>query len=116
MNRLDDNWDSCRNSRGGSGGSRTIKPWPVLWQNIVYRSLGGRRTSRCYPIFLADTLDGIGRLERGVEIGAMTAVRQGTKVSQGAMIGMGSVIRKDPPANTLVVGNPPKTLRKLMEF
>ncbi|TDB02880.1 acetyltransferase [Halomonas marinisediminis] len=55
-------------------------------------------------------------IEHGVEIGAMTAVQQGVKVSQGAMIGMGSVIRKNLPANTLVVGNPPKTLRKLKEF
>ena len=49
----------------------------------------------------------------GVEIGTSAAIRQGISLANGCGIGMGSIVVKDVPANTLVVGNPAKPLREL---
>ena len=55
-------------------------------------------------------------LEEGVEIGTGAAIRQGTRVGKGAMIGMGSVVTRDVPPNTCVIGNPARFLKELPPF
>ena len=53
------------------------------------------------------------QIHDGVEIGTGACIREGVTLGAGCMIGMGSVVIKDVPANTLVVGNPAKSLREL---
>lgn len=55
-------------------------------------------------------------VEDGVEIGTGALVRQGVRLGKGAMVGMGAVVLSDVPANSCVVGNPARLLRKLPEF
>jgi acetyltransferase-like isoleucine patch superfamily enzyme len=50
---------------------------------------------------------------QGVDIGTSAAIRQGLSLANGCGVGMGSVVIKDVPANTLVVGNPARPLREL---
>lgn len=49
-------------------------------------------------------------LRKGCSIGANTTLLAGIKVGENAMIGAGSVVTKDVPANTVWFGNP-ATLR-----
>lgn len=55
-------------------------------------------------------------LENGVEIGTAAALRQGVHVAEGAMVGMGSVLTKDVPANTIFLGNPAREFKSLPPF
>ena len=55
------------------------------------------------------------RIEIGcnVWIGSNTVILPGVKVSDGAIIGAGSVVTKDVPKNTIVVGNPAKVIKHI---
>lgn len=55
-------------------------------------------------------------LEDCVEIGTGAVVRQGLRLNKGAMLGMGGVLTKDIPANTIFAGNPAKKLKELPEI
>lgn len=46
------------------------------------------------------------RVERGASIGANATIVCGVTIGREAMVGAGSVVTKDVPANALVVGNP----------
>jgi len=48
-------------------------------------------------------------------IGANATIVCGVKIGEGAMVGAGSVVIHDVPANTLVVGNPAEVVRLLEE-
>ena len=50
------------------------------------------------------------RVARGVTIGANATIGPGLTLSEFAMIGMGSVVTRDVPPHTLVVGNPAKSI------
>ena len=52
-------------------------------------------------------------IERGVWIGAGAIVLPGVTVGENAVIGAGSVVTHDVPANTVVAGNPAKVIRKI---
>lgn len=51
------------------------------------------------------------KVKDNVWIGAGVSVLPGVTVGEGATIGAGSVVVKDVPANTLVVGNPARVVR-----
>jgi bifunctional UDP-N-acetylglucosamine pyrophosphorylase/glucosamine-1-phosphate N-acetyltransferase len=48
----------------------------------------------------------------GVKIGSDTMLIAPVRVGKGAVTGAGSVVTKDVPADTVVVGNPARQLRK----
>ncbi|RMF77382.1 MAG: N-acetyltransferase [Chloroflexi bacterium] len=50
------------------------------------------------------------RVEEGAAIGANSTIVCGVTIGRWAMIGAGSVVTKDVPAYTLVVGNPARQL------
>ncbi len=52
-------------------------------------------------------------VKKGASIGAGAIIICGVTIGAGAMVGAGSVVTKDVPANTLVVGNPAKTVGKV---
>ena len=55
------------------------------------------------------------RIERGVWIGAGAIVLPGVRVGENAVIGAGSVVTHDVPANVVVAGNPAKVIRRIAE-
>ncbi|MDP7509219.1 MAG: N-acetyltransferase, partial [Acidimicrobiales bacterium] len=55
------------------------------------------------------------RVHDSASIGANVTIVCGVEIGKGAMVGAGSVVIHDVPANTLVVGNPAKVVRLLDE-
>jgi acetyltransferase-like isoleucine patch superfamily enzyme len=51
-------------------------------------------------------------VKRGASIGSGTVLLCGITVGQNAMIGAGSVVTRDVPPDTTVVGNPAKVVKK----
>lgn len=54
-------------------------------------------------------------IEDDVWIGGNTVINPGITIHKGAVIGSGSVVNKDIPANALAVGNPIRIIRILKE-
>jgi len=54
-------------------------------------------------------------IEKGVSIGSSTTLLCGITVGENAIVGAGTVVTKDVPANTVVAGNPARVLRKIEE-
>lgn len=52
-------------------------------------------------------------VKRRASIGTSTTILCGVTIGENAIIGAGSVVTKDVPANTVVAGNPAKILRKI---
>lgn len=52
-------------------------------------------------------------VEDTVEIGTTASIKQGLKLFEGSLLGMGAVLLKDLPKNEVYVGNPAKFLKKL---
>ena len=54
-------------------------------------------------------------VRKGASIGSSATLMSGITIGENAMVGAGSVVTKDVPANTTVAGNPAKILRKNSE-
>ena len=54
-------------------------------------------------------------IENNVWIGANTVIVSGVTIGENAVIGAGSVVTKDIPANVVAVGNPCRVLREIGE-
>jgi acetyltransferase-like isoleucine patch superfamily enzyme len=54
-------------------------------------------------------------IKRGASIGSGTTLLGGITIGENAVIGAGSVVTKDVPANTIVAGNPAKVLKRPAE-
>jgi acetyltransferase-like isoleucine patch superfamily enzyme len=52
-------------------------------------------------------------VKRGASIGSSATLLSGITVGENAIVGAGSVVTKDVPANTIVVGNPARILREV---
>jgi hypothetical protein len=52
-------------------------------------------------------------IEDNVDIGAGAIILPGVRIGKGSMVGAGSVVTKDVPPGTIVVGNPAKFLKSL---
>jgi acetyltransferase-like isoleucine patch superfamily enzyme len=52
-------------------------------------------------------------VKRGASIGSGATILAKVTIGENAIIGAGSVVTKDVPANTIVAGNPAKILRPL---
>lgn len=51
-------------------------------------------------------------IRKGASIGSSATLLCGITVGEGAIIGAGSIVTRDVPANAIVAGNPAKILRK----
>jgi acetyltransferase-like isoleucine patch superfamily enzyme len=54
-------------------------------------------------------------VKRGASIGSSATLLSGITVGENAIIGAGSVVTKDVPANTIVAGNPARILRGIID-
>ena len=55
------------------------------------------------------------RVKRGASIGSGATLLCGVTVGERAVVGAGSVVTKDVPANSVVAGNPARVMRKLTD-
>ena len=55
------------------------------------------------------------KIGKNVFIGARSIIMKGVTIEDGAVVGAGSVVTKDVPANTIVAGNPAIIVRKIEE-
>lgn len=53
------------------------------------------------------------RVQKGASIGSSVTLLAGITVGANAIVGAGSVVTKDVPANAIVAGNPAKVIRML---
>ena len=100
------------------GNNVTIKSGVQIWDGIEIQDnvfIGPNVTftndlkprSKCYPEDFLRT-----KVCQGASIGANATILPGITIGEGAMVGAGSVVVKDVPANTTVVGNPAKEINK----
>ncbi|MBY0574142.1 MAG: isomerase, partial [Undibacterium sp.] len=54
-------------------------------------------------------------VQTGASIGANATILPGIIIGKNAMIGAGSVVTKDVPNNALVLGNPARLIRYLID-
>jgi acetyltransferase-like isoleucine patch superfamily enzyme len=52
-------------------------------------------------------------VKKGASIGSGATILSGISIGESAIVGAGSVVTKDVPANTIVAGNPAKLLRHI---
>lgn len=101
------------------GNNVTVKSGVQLWDGVVVEDnvfIGPNATftndlfprSKVYPDKFSKTI-----LKKGCSIGANATILAGTTIGENALVGAGSVVTKDVPANTVVVGNPAKILKTL---
>lgn len=98
------------------GDNVTIKCGVQLWDGVTIEDnvfLGPNVTfandkhprSKVYPdAFMRTTV------KKGASIGANATILPGVTIGEGAMVGAGSVVTKDVIPNSIVVGNPAKTI------
>jgi acetyltransferase-like isoleucine patch superfamily enzyme len=55
------------------------------------------------------------RIRKGASIGSSATLLCGVTVGENAIVGAGSVVTKDVPADTIVAGNPARILKKTTE-
>ena len=53
------------------------------------------------------------RVRRGASIGTSSTILCGVVIGENAIVGAGSVVTRDVPANSVVAGNPARILRKV---
>ena len=101
------------------GDNVTIKSGVQVWDGITIEDdvFVGPNVTFCndkYPKSKNPNwrLQGI-TVRKGASIGANATILPGVKIGEGAMVGAGSVVTKDVPPFTTVVGNPAKTLNKV---
>lgn len=54
-------------------------------------------------------------VKKGASIGSGSTILSNVVIGEKAIVGAGSVVTKDVPANTIVAGNPAKTLRRVTD-
>jgi acetyltransferase-like isoleucine patch superfamily enzyme len=52
-------------------------------------------------------------VKKGASVGSGATILSKVTIGENAIVGAGSVVTKDVPSNTIVAGNPARTLRKL---
>lgn len=96
------------------GDNVTIKPGVQIWDGVTLEDnvfIGPNVTftndlvprSKQYPEAFAKTL-----VKKGASIGANATIVAGNTIGEYALIGAGSVVTKEVPANTVWFGNPAK--------
>ncbi len=85
----------------------------VTIEDEVFVGQGTKFTNDKYPRAVNDSFKPLKTLiKKGAGIGANCVIMQVT-IGENSMVGAGSVVTKDVPANTLVLGSPAKEIKKL---
>lgn len=121
--RIGDNCNICANvfieNDVFIGNNVTVKCGVQLWNGVAVEDdvfIGPNVSftndlfprSKQYPQKFEKTI-----IKKGASIGANSTILAGITIGENAMIGAGSVVTKDVPANTLWYGNPAEFIRNL---
>jgi acetyltransferase-like isoleucine patch superfamily enzyme len=85
-------------------GSVYIPPLTVIGNN-VFIAPGATFTNDPYP--MSPKMIGV-IVEDGAIIAARAVIKPGVTIGKNAVVGMGAVVTKDVPSETVVIGNPAK--------
>ena len=85
-------------------GSVYIPPLTVIGNN-VFIAPGATFTNDPYP--MSPKMIGV-TVEDGAIIAARAVIKPGVTIGKNAVVGMGAVVTKDVPSETVVIGNPAK--------
>ncbi|NVK50388.1 MAG: N-acetyltransferase [Cyclobacteriaceae bacterium] len=99
----------------------TVKSGVFLWDGLTIEDdvfIGPNVTftndkyprSKQYPEEFQRTV-----IKKGASIGAASVILGGCTIGENSMIGAGSLVTRDVPPNTLVMGRPARVIRKLVE-
>jgi len=103
------------------GNNVTVKSGVQLWDGVTLEDnvfVGPNVTftndlfprSKVYPEKFAKTL-----IKKGASIGANSTIIAGNTIGENALVGAGSVVTHDIPANEIWYGNPARFIRKIGE-
>ena len=100
------------------GNNVTIKNGVFLWDGIIIEDnvqIGPNVTftNDKYPRAKQSFTLQKTRINKNASIGAASVILGGVTIGESAMIGAGSTVTKDIPANELWVGSPAKFIRKI---
>ena len=100
------------------GNNVTIKTGVYLWEGIeiednVFIGPNATFVNDKYPRSKQDFVLQKTKIKKGASVGAGSTILGGITIGENAMIGAGSVVTKNIPANELWVGNPAKFVRKI---
>ncbi len=100
------------------GKNVTVKCGVYLWDGLrvednVFIGPNATFTNDLFPKANVDTYDMLyTTIKTGASIGANATILCGITIGENALIGAGSVVTKDIPANEVWAGNPARFLRK----
>lgn len=121
--KIGDNCNICSQcfieNKVSIGNNVTIKNGVQVWDGVTIEDnvfIGPNVTltndkmprSKVYPDEFAKIV-----IKKGASIGANATILPGVTIGERAMVGAGSVVTKDVPANAVVFGNPAKIIRFL---
>ena len=90
-------------------GGITIKEGALIGHSVTIATLNhGLSVEDRHSIYPKPVVIG-----KNVWIGSNSIILQGVTIGDGAIVGAGSVVTKDVPANTVVVGNPARVIKKV---
>ncbi|SHN54185.1 acyltransferase [Desulfovibrio litoralis] len=100
------------------GNNVTIKSGVQIWDGITIEDnvfIGPNVTfsndkfphSKVYPQEFLKTI-----IKKGASLGANATILPGIVIGENAMVGAGAVVTKNVPANTTVVGNPAREIKR----
>lgn len=101
------------------GDEVTIKPGVQIWDGVtiedkVFIGPNVTFTNDLFPRSKNTDFERKNTLiKKGASIGANSTLLAGITIGEKSMIGAGSVVTKDIPANEIWIGNPAKFLRKI---
>lgn len=101
------------------GDNVTIKPGVQVWDGITLEDsvFIGPNVTFTNDLFPRSKNTGYEMkktlVQKGASIGANATILGGVTIGQNALIGAGSVVTKDVPANEIWVGNPAKFLKNI---
>jgi acetyltransferase-like isoleucine patch superfamily enzyme len=93
-------------------GSVYIPPLTVIGNN-VFIAPGATFTNDPYP--MSPKMIGV-TVEDGAIIAARAVIKPGVTIGKNAVVGMGSVVTKDVPSETVVIGNPARAKYSREEY
>src|SRR5574344_33445 len=97
------NHSVCMSTAAGIEIEEGVQIAPQVTILTVNHELKNRIVVKCKPVLI----------KKNAWIGARAIIMPGVTVGENAVIGSGSVVTKDVPDNTIVVGNPAKILRTI---